>query len=162
MDVTFAVDAYPDKTFRGVVRQVRDNAQTIQNVVTYDAVIDVDNSERLLKPGMTASVTFVYATRENALRLPNAALRFKPDAATLTAMTSRTVAQATSSGKPKATEPSKDERMVWVVRGGVASPTTVRVGVSDGSSTETIEGDVREGDETVVDASLNGASKSSP
>jgi HlyD family secretion protein len=162
MDVTFTVDAYPDKSFHGVVRQVRDNAQTIQNVVTYDAVIDVDNGERLLKPGMTASVTFVYATRDNALRLPNAALRFKPDVATLTAMTSRTVSPPASSGTPKVPESSKDERVVWVVRGGLASPTNVRVGVSDGSSTETIDGDLHEGDEAVVEASINGTTKSSP
>lgn len=161
MDVTFTVDAYPDRSFRGVVRQVRDNAQTIQNVVTYDAVIDVDNGERFLKPGMTASVTFVYATRDDAVRLPNAALRFKPDAATLAGMTSRT-GQTTASGTPKNADLSKDERVVWILRAGVAAPRNVRVGVSDGSSTEVITGDLNEGDEAVVEANLNGASKSAP
>lgn len=66
MPVTFTVDGYPQKRFAGTVRQVRDNAQAIQNVVIYDAVIDVNNQERLLKPGMTASVTFIYATRDDA------------------------------------------------------------------------------------------------
>jgi HlyD family secretion protein len=81
MPVSFGVDAYPNRAFTGRLRQVRDNAQTLQNVVTYDAVVDVDNFERLLKPGMTATVTFVYAQRADALRISNAALRFKPRSA---------------------------------------------------------------------------------
>src|SRR5262249_42017162 len=79
MKVGFTVDAYPGKRFQGTVRQVRDAAATLQNVVTYDAVIDVDNGERLLKPGMTATVTFTPAEKHNVLRIPNAALRYRPD-----------------------------------------------------------------------------------
>src|SRR5512136_479710 len=78
MAATFTVDAYPSEVFRGVVRQIRNAPQTVQNVVTYDAVIDVENPELKLKPGMTANVTFVYAEKEDVLRVPNAALRFKP------------------------------------------------------------------------------------
>ena len=77
--VTFTVDAYPGQRFQGKVRQVRDAATTVQNVVTYDAVIDVDNSKRLLKPGMTASATFTPAERDDVLRIPNAALRYRPE-----------------------------------------------------------------------------------
>src|SRR5205823_282940 len=78
MDAVFGVDAYPGDRFRGTIRQIRNAAQMIQNVVTYDAVIDVANPDLRLRPGMTASVTFVYAERGDALRVPNAALRFRP------------------------------------------------------------------------------------
>ena len=76
--VTFRVDAYPNETFRGSVNQVRLNPVTVQNVVTYSTVIDVPNPELKLKPGMTAQVTIEIARRENVLRIPNAALRFRP------------------------------------------------------------------------------------
>src|SRR5215468_7087989 len=80
MEATFTVDAYPTKTFKGTVRQIRNAPQTQQNVVTYDAVIDVANPNLELKPGMTANVTFVFDHRENVLRVANAALRFQPPA----------------------------------------------------------------------------------
>jgi HlyD family secretion protein len=159
MDVTFTVDAYPDHTFHGIVRQVRDNAQTIQNVVTYDAVIDVDNPDRLLKPGMTASVTFVHAVREGALRLSNAALRFKPDAATLALLTPHASGPNDVLSTPEA---PRDQRTVWVVRSGTASLVNIRVGVSDGSSTEVTGGDLHEGDEALIEASPSGAAKRTP
>jgi len=149
MNVTFTVDAYPGRTFPGVVRQVRDNALTVQNVVTYDAVIDVDNSEKLLKPGMAANVTFGHATRADVLRLPNAALRFKPDPPTLSAMTKID----TRAALPKR-EIAKDERVVWVLRGGRAESAIARIGITDGSSTEVIGGDVQTGDEVVAEANL--------
>ncbi len=83
MKATFTVDAYPGERFTGTVRQVRNSPQTVQNVVTYDAVLDVDNGQLKLKPGMTANCTFVYAEREDALRVANAALRFLPPPALL-------------------------------------------------------------------------------
>jgi HlyD family secretion protein len=147
MQVTFTVDAYPARVFSGVVRQVRDDAQTIQNVVTYDAVIDVDNRDRSLKPGMTASVTFSYATREMALRVPNAALRFKPDAATLRAMND-------GQGSP-ARQSKPDERVLWILQQGKAEPVSVRVGISDGTSTEIVEGDIHESSAVVVEAAIS-------
>src|SRR3954465_7261874 len=76
--VTFRVDAYPTETFHGMVKQVRLNPTTVQNVVTYSTVIDVPNPDYKLKPGMTANVTIEVARRENALRVPNSALRFRP------------------------------------------------------------------------------------
>jgi HlyD family secretion protein len=78
MDATFTVDAYPQERFRGKVRQIRNAPITVQNVVTYDAVIDVDNPDLKLKPGMTANVSFTYARRDDVLRVPNSALRFRP------------------------------------------------------------------------------------
>ena len=79
MATTFSVDAYPGESFSGRVRQIRSSPTTVQNVVTYDAVIDVDNSSLKLKPGMTANVSFVTAERPSVVRVPNAALRFEPD-----------------------------------------------------------------------------------
>src|SRR5262249_11900968 len=78
MRATFLVDAYPSERFSGTIRQIRNAPQTVQNVVTYDAVIDVSNPELKLKPGMTANVTVAYAERADVLRIPNAALRFRP------------------------------------------------------------------------------------
>jgi HlyD family secretion protein len=148
MPVTFTVEAYPQRVLKGIVRQVRDNAQTLQNVVTYDAVVDVDNSERLLKPGMTASVTFTYATRGDVLRLPNVAVRFKPDAATLAIM---------NRGSTAKTVLQPDERVVWVLRSGNAVPEVVRIGISDGSESEVLTGDVHVGDRVVTEATLSAA-----
>src|SRR5580693_2226245 len=76
--VNFTVDAFPMRTFRGVVAQIRNAAQTNQNVVSYDTVITVDNADLKLRPGMTANVSIVTAQKNNALRVPNAAMRFRP------------------------------------------------------------------------------------
>src|SRR3569623_2449804 len=86
MAATFTVDAFPGEKFLCKVRQIRNAATTVQNVVTYDAVIDVDNEELKLRPGMTANVTFIWAEKDDAVRVPNAALRFKPTAEIFTAL----------------------------------------------------------------------------
>ena len=86
MEATFLVDAYPNERFTGRIRQIRNAPQTVQNVVTYDAVIDVANPDLKLKPGMTANVTVVYAERQDVLRVPNAALRFHPSAEMLASL----------------------------------------------------------------------------
>jgi HlyD family secretion protein len=83
MEITFGVDAYTKERFKGLIWQIRNSPQTVQNVVTYDVVVNVDNSDLRLKPGMTANVTFVYAEASNVLRAANAALRFRPPAALL-------------------------------------------------------------------------------
>jgi HlyD family secretion protein len=151
MSVAFTVDAYPGRSFTGVVRQVRDNATTIQNVVTYDAVIDVDNSERLLKPGMTASVTFVYATRDDVLRVPNAALRFRPEPSLLASMH----AAASNTAQP-------DERPVWVLHGDRASAAIVKIGIADNTFTEIVSGEVHAGDRAVIEANATASTKRGP
>lgn len=151
MPVEFTVDAHPERTFGGRVRQVRDNAQTLQNVVTYDAVVDVDNDERLLKPGMTANVTFAHTERTDVLRVPNAALRFKPEAAVLPVMTDASIAAVSR----------RDERTLWILRAGRAVPLGVRIGITDGTSTEIVAGDVRAGDHVIVEATVE-AARSSP
>jgi len=147
MTASFTVDAYPTRTFRGVVRQVRDNATTLQNVVTYDAVLDVDNGDMALRPTMTANVTFVYASRGEAVRIPNAALRFRPDATTVVAMTGPNAAPA-----PNREKLAADQRIIWTLRGGTAAAHVVRIGISDGMTTEMVEGDLRAGDAVVTEA----------
>ena len=152
MDATFTVDAFPTRTFHGVVRQVRDNATTLQNVVTYDAVIDVDNADLALRPTMTANVTFVYATEADTVRVPNAALRFKPDPATVTAMTA-------GGGTTAHDDLAVDQRVLWTLDGSRAAPHVVRVGITDGMLTQLAEGDVRAGDRVVSEAIVAGAKK---
>jgi HlyD family secretion protein len=183
MEATFTVDAFPGRKFKGVVRQIRNAAQTVQNVVTYDAVVDVQNPDLALRPGMTANVTFVYAERSDVLRVPNAALRFRPpqelqaggrrggDAAAAGA--ARSDGTAAGAGRPQgaagpggaggdrrasAGEGGSDRRTVWVLRGEKPEPekpepVRIRTGVSDGSTTEVVEGDLREGDAAVTDVS---------
>jgi HlyD family secretion protein len=145
MTATFTVDAFPGKRWKGTVRQVRNAPQTVQNVVTYDAVIDVENPELELKPGMTATVTFVYAEKDDVLRVPNAALRFRapPDL-------------AKRAGKPPS--PDSGARLVWRLddpsaAGATPVPVVVKLGVSDGTVTELVDGPLKEGDALVTDAS---------
>jgi len=165
MEATFTVDAFAGERFRGAVRQIRYNATTVQNVVTYDAVIDVANPEGKLMPGMTANVTFTYADKEDALRVPNAALRFRaPSTWTTTQPTGNTnkpgpaePAQTTRSAEA-GTSPGgrnrgpKDRRTVWVQREGKPTAVSIRVGVSDGSLTEVLEGELAAGDLLITDA----------
>ncbi len=146
MHVAFAVDAYPGRSFDGVVRQVRDNALTLQNVVTYDVVIDVANPERLLKPGMTANVVLSYAKREQALRVPQAGLRFKPDSAALVEMLGS--ANAARFIAPAA---SGRTRVVWLLRGSTPTPIAIEIGVNDGSFAEATSGDIHVGDRVIVE-----------
>jgi HlyD family secretion protein len=160
MEATFTVDAYPGRRFKGVVRQIRNAAQTVQNVVTYDAVVDVQNPDLALRPGMTANVTFVYADRQDVVRIPNAALRFHPPA-DLQAPRGGGAGSGAAGGRGGAGAPGgrrgdgadgPDRRTVWVLRGPKPEPVRIRPGVSDGSLTEVLEGDLREGDAVVTEA----------
>jgi len=163
MAATFTVDAYPDEKFSGVIRQIRDAPQTLQNVVTYDAVIDVDNGDFRLKPGMTANVTFVYAERKDVLRIPTAALRFRPSDALLAdregggAPASKDKGKGKAKGKkardnPAAPPTGSDERSVWKLSGGGLTRVAIETGVSDGNKVEIKEGQLAEGDVIVTDA----------
>jgi len=178
MPSTFTVDAYPTERFRGMVRQIRNAPTTVQNVVTYDAVIDVDNTDLKLKPGMTANVTFVYAEKKDVLRVPNAAMRFKPPAELLAPAApsgGAAAAQRPTAGGPGAggapgaasrhgrgAGGPSDQKQVWVLRGDKPTPINVKVGVSDGTLSEIVEGDVKEGDEVVTDIATGGKSGGPP
>ncbi len=170
MPATFTVDAYPGERFRGTVRQVRNSPQTQQNVVTYDAVIDINNSDLKLKPGMTANVTFVVAQRDNVLRIPNASLRFHPSPGVLAlaGLAPKAGARGASggaapgafaAGRPAggsaggaARGEAPDHRTIWVLAGKKPHPVSIRIGISDGSFTEVAEGEVAEGDLVITDA----------
>lgn len=153
MKASFLVDAYPNERFRGTIQQIRNAPQNVQNVVTYDAVIDVDNEDLKLKPGMTANVTIVYDRREGALRVPNAALRFRPPAALASAYPSASAPKpAAAHGKRRGNEGGPPVRTLWVLRGARPEPVQVRSGLTDGTMTEILPGDVNEGDEVVIEA----------
>jgi HlyD family secretion protein len=147
MSASFTVDAYPNERFTGRVRQIRNAPQTVQNVVTYDAVIDVDNAELKLRPGMTANVTFVYAEKDNVLRAPNAALRFRPSPELLARVAATQYAQADANQNHAA----PNQRTVWVLQDHIPRPVSIRVGVSDGTVTEVLEGALHVGDRLVTD-----------
>jgi HlyD family secretion protein len=170
MPATFTVDAYPSQRFRGKVRQIRNAPQTIQNVVTYDAVIDVDNSDLKLKPGMTANVTFTYEDKDDVIRVPNVALRFRPPSELLPgasgSASGRPMAQAPGAGNPGArgnrqrggdSERATDSRTVWLLQGTTPKAHTLRVGVSDGTVSEVVEGDLKPGDQVLTGVAGDGS-----
>lgn len=137
---TFAVDSFPRRTFTGRVVQVRKGAQVVQNVVTYNVVVSAQNSDLKLLPGMTANVKIVVERKPNVLRLPNAALRFRPPSAD---------ADSAASGSQSAQEGV--EGRVWVLDpDGKPRPVTIRVGIGDGNSVEVLSGDLKEGQEVIV------------
>ena len=130
--VRFSVDAFPERVFEGRVRQVRNAPISVQNVVTYDVVVDFDNSEMLLRPGMTATLSIVTAMRENVLKIPRRALRFRP--------------------RGERSAPSKENlRRIWVERdGGEAEALDLRVGLGDDEFVEISGAGLEEGDPIIV------------
>jgi HlyD family secretion protein len=156
-EVEFTVDAFPNRTFRGKVVQVRNSPIIQQNVVNYATVIEVSNPDMKLKPGMTANVFIVVAQREQALKLPNTALRYRP-ASVASAKTTPT--SPTGSGAPRGGGISgrmrgerQSARTVYVLpaegKNGAPQPAQIKVGISDGVFTEVLEG-LKEGDRVVT------------
>jgi len=127
---TFVVDAFPGHEFQGVVTQVRQAPITVQNVVTYDVVIGVQNPELLLKPGMTANVTLQTARHDGVLRVPVQALHFRPSNRPVNAATART---------------GTHHPAVWVEEAGSLRRVAVSPGLSDGEFVEILGGDLHEG-----------------
>ena len=150
-DAEFTVDAYPEVTFNGRVFQVRNAPVTVQNVVTYDAVVMVRNPELKLKPGMTANVSIITAGKKDVIKIPNAALRFK----------------LPENEKGKETDRHDEKGFgVYTLENGKAKRVKVKVGISDGSYTEVIPftplnkgkmggsvGELQEGQEVIVESS---------
>jgi HlyD family secretion protein len=153
---TFKVDAFPDRDFEGTVAQVRQAPITVQNVVTYDVVVNVDNPELLLKPGMTANVTIVTSRAENVVRIPIDALRFIPHGR------NESPDAATASDVPGT------QTTVWVPRGRRIKPVSITTGLSDGTWVEQSQGPLKAGDAVVTaesrpsDKSSGGGHSSSP
>jgi HlyD family secretion protein len=150
MAATFTVDAFPSNIFRAKVREVRSAPQTLQNVVTYDVVLNVDNYDFKLKPGMTARVTFVYAERQDALKVPNAAFRFRPPSEVLR-RSGDAADKRRGRGEGEDQERVSDRRVLWVQRRAKPERIAVRVGLTDGSFSEIVEGSLVEGERVVVD-----------
>jgi HlyD family secretion protein len=145
MRVEFSVDAYVTERFHGEVKEVRFAPQREQNVVTYDAVVDVENPDLKLRPGMTADVRFLVAEREDALLVPNVALRFAPPPEVAAAAGLAAAEGAARSGG------AADRRLVWVLgEAARPEPREVRVGISDGRITEIVEGALEAGDRVIV------------
>jgi HlyD family secretion protein len=133
-EASFAVEAFPGRTFTGRVTQIRQAPNTVQNVVTYDVVIGVSNTDLALLPGMTANVRIVQAQRRGALAVPVQALRFEPD------------------GGAERDHPSTDgTKRVWVLRESEPVAVAVQVGIDDGTAVEITGGELAEGDRVVVD-----------
>lgn len=154
---SFSVDAYPDRKFPATIQQLRFGSERIENVVTYKAILGVDNADLLLRPGMTATAEIVVQQVKNALLLPNAALRFSPQADETAADGSGSLLRQILPRPPSFRKPSEREgvgpkRQVWVLREGVATAVPVVVGATDGARTEVLEGEVVAGQPVIVDA----------
>ncbi|HWS90280.1 MAG TPA: efflux RND transporter periplasmic adaptor subunit [Pyrinomonadaceae bacterium] len=188
--VAFTVDAFPGDEFKGTIQQMRLNPQNVQNVVTYNVVIDVSNPEQKLKPGMTANLTVTIDERNDVLKVPNSALRFTPQ--TSDAAQARTgnsngqrrnaqrrnagggdnaaaqQAEGSNAQQPRgqfarASEPvlPGQTRRVWVMGAdGKPQPRRIKVGLSDGSATEVAEGNLREGDVIITGQNVAASSSS--
>jgi HlyD family secretion protein len=139
--VRFTVDAYPDRTFSGQVLQVRKAPEVVQNVVTYTAIVSAPNPDLLLLPGMTAQLRIVVTNTGEVLKIPNQALRFRPNGAG-PATGHQGTGQAPSSEEPAT---------VWLVaEDGRPSPIAVKLGPSDDSSTALLEGPLSEGQQVII------------
>ena len=156
-DSTFTVDAYPEKTFHGKVSEIRNAPITVQNVVTYDVVIQVDNKDLKLKPGMTANVSILTAHREGVLKIPNAALRFRPEFVKRAEpgekrkgdlSKGQKLNEGTKSSQGEGRPPSR----VWVLSPeGKPVPISIVLGITNGTFSEVMSGDLKEGMEVIVE-----------
>jgi HlyD family secretion protein len=146
-EVAFTVDAYPGERFQGRIRQVRNSPINVQNVVTYDVVVGVENADLRLKPGMTANVSIIVARKDQAIKVPNAALRFKPPQTVLAAPAGGAGGRPVAAGGAD----SAAAKTAWRM-GASGDPEAVLLqsGISDGSFTEVIGGSLNEGDHVVV------------
>jgi HlyD family secretion protein len=168
-EVTFTVDAFPSRRFRGRVHQVRNAPIVVQNVVTYVAVVRIDNKELLLKPGMTANVQFLVSRKEDVLTIPNMAMRFKPPEEKEEALEllrreqsrtapkvgeRRTSRQSAARGTGAAGGGTRRAR-IYLLRDDKAQPVEIQVGITDGSRTEIRSGDVQENDPVIIGMSSN-------
>jgi HlyD family secretion protein len=140
---TFTVDAYSKRIFEGTVTQVRQSPQTVQNVVTYDVVVSVNNSDLALMPGLTAATQIIVDQRSDVLRVPNQALRYIPAGTAIH---------------------DSDQPRVWVLRDGSPVPVQVATGLDDDNYTEIIHGDLKPGDKVIVAERTNstGARSTAP
>lgn len=145
--VTFTVDAYPDDTFEGEVKQVRQEATTTNNVVTYEVVISAPNADLKLKPGLTANVTIYTAERKGVLSVPSKALRFIPQKETV--------------GKMKIVDAANAKNKVWTIEGNSIVAHKVNIGMTDGTNTQ-IVGGIAEGTKVITGLNVTGGEEEKP
>ena len=178
--VKFSVDAFPGKEFDGKIEQMRLNPVNVQNVVTYNVVIDVNNPEQKLKPGMTANLTITIDERNNVLKVPNSALRFTPQDANRQRGTGAGAGAAgqgqgrrrqqgdgaQNNGGQSQFAPASapvlpgQTRIVWVMgQDGKPDRRRITVGLSDGSATEVVSGELNEGDMVITGQQITGANR---
>jgi len=204
--VKFSVDAFPGKEFDGKIQQMRLNPVNVQNVVTYNVVIDVNNPEQTLKPGMTANLTITIDERNNVLKVPNSALRFRPQDASGNSQRSGNAGGGQGQGQGRRGQGNGQQaaggngganagganaagggantggngggdnsnfapasapvlpgqtRVVWVLgQDGKPQPRRIKVGLSDGASTEVVEGNLNEGDMVITGQTVSGSASS--
>ncbi|MBI4607952.1 MAG: efflux RND transporter periplasmic adaptor subunit, partial [Candidatus Rokubacteria bacterium] len=143
------VDSFAGQTFAGDVVQIRKAPQVIQNVVTYDVVVSAQNSELKLLPGMTANVRVVVEQKPSVLKVPNAALRFRPQGTDPDG--GPRAGQGAQARSARGPAPDGLAGRVWIAGPeGKPQPVPIRLGITDGSFTELLEGDLREGQELIV------------
>lgn len=145
--VSFTVDAYPDDTFEGEVKQVRQEATTTNNVVTYEVVISAPNADLKLKPGLTANVTIYTAERKGVLSVPSKALRFTPQKETV--------------GKMKIVDVANAKNKVWTIEGNSIVAHKVNIGMTDGTNTQ-IVGGIAEGAKVITGLNVMGGEEKMP
>jgi HlyD family secretion protein len=156
-NASFSVDAYPDQKFPAAIRDIRYGSEIVQGVVTYKAVLSIDNAELLIRPGMTATAEIVVQQVRDALQVPNAALRFSPSQAG--AGRNRSFVQMLMPRPPSATyrPPSKQDsggpqRQVFVLRDGTPVAVPVVIGATDGRRTQVLKGDLAADQPVITDA----------
>ena len=149
----FSVDAFQSRTFEGTVKQLRLNPTVITNVVTYNVVISVDNTEKILLPGMTAYVNIMITKHDNVMLTPNAALRFKPkqdDSQTSSGSSTDAKNHGQHGGKKKPGQEDISSGKVYVIRDGKLTPIRIGLGISDGRITEFTSKDIKLNDQVIV------------
>ena len=157
-NASFGVDAFPDRKFPATIRDVRYASEVIQGVVTYKGILNIDNSELLLRPGMTATAEITVTEVKDALMVPNTALRYTPQVAANT--DNRSLLQQILPGRRRVFRPASrrddagPERSVWVLRNGAPAQVRVVVGASDGRHTEIKSGELQAGLAVIVDQSV--------
>jgi HlyD family secretion protein len=162
-DASFTVDSYPEQSFKGKVVQIRNAPVINQNVVTYITVVNVDNTDLKLKPGMTANVSIEVARKDDALKLPPAALRFKPKSKAEEPKQGKQAGGPAGSGtreaggKPGGRKGASGQQ-VYILKDNAPLGVSVKTGIASNSSIELIEGSLKEGDEVIIEQ-IGGDSK---
>jgi HlyD family secretion protein len=161
-NATFTVDAYPDKRFEAAVRDIRYASETVQGVVTYKALLTIDNSDLLIRPGMTATAEIVVNEVRDGLLVPNEAMRFtpaspaaQPQGSILERLLPRPPRQAVT---PPSQQQARDSRSrtIWVLRNNAPVEVAVEIGDTDGRRTEIVKGELAAGEPVIIDSTTAG------